>query len=292
MAARPSSSMSLSVFIATFKIWIGSSWTLWITKQTHIPFRGAQPQKSKTSLWLWDVCRHHLIVLFSIQNRITSLWEAWTWGRRVREATQHVRYVPVKEKKMLIETRHRPTTTNISKLRPVSCGDWPGELLEGAERDHSAHALTGRRERCVQQNITHAGHVHHAVVVQVGWEGHPVVLTGSSLEWDATTPLKQHDRDFKNLTTVLIPQLLGRFIVEYNINMFQILWMEVQIMKKKWTKFHLVRRFLTDHVLVKLKQWKNPFTGTAPKRPFEIFTGLIVFGVSSSVGIIHARRQN
>lgn len=36
LAARPSSSVSLSVFMATFKMWIGSSWTLWMTKQIHI----------------------------------------------------------------------------------------------------------------------------------------------------------------------------------------------------------------------------------------------------------------
>lgn len=59
--------------------------------------------------------------------------------------------------------------------------DWPGELLEGAERDHGSHALTRRRKRCVKKNITHAGHVNHAVVVQVGWERHPKVLTGSHL---------------------------------------------------------------------------------------------------------------
>lgn len=36
MAARPSSSMSLSVFMATFRIWMGSSWALWMPKQKKI----------------------------------------------------------------------------------------------------------------------------------------------------------------------------------------------------------------------------------------------------------------
>lgn len=50
MAARPSSSMSLSVFMATFRIWMGSSGTLWMTKQLHISLersrfsRGGQGQ--------------------------------------------------------------------------------------------------------------------------------------------------------------------------------------------------------------------------------------------------------
>ena len=44
----------------------------------------------------------------------------------------------------------------------------PGELLEGAEGDHGSHALARWGERCVQEDVTHAAHVHHAVVVQVG----------------------------------------------------------------------------------------------------------------------------
>lgn len=86
-------------------------------------------------------------------------------------------------------------TTSISMLRTILYKDWPGELLEGAESDHSSHALTGWCKRCVKENITHAGHVHHPIVVQVGWERHPMVLTGSNLEWEATTPLKRYCKD-------------------------------------------------------------------------------------------------
>lgn len=46
--------------------------------------------------------------------------------------------------------------------------DAPGELLEGAERNHGSHALTRRRERRVEQDVADAGRMHHAVVVQVG----------------------------------------------------------------------------------------------------------------------------
>lgn len=48
----------------------------------------------------------------------------------------------------------------------------PGEFLEGAEGHHGSHALTRWREGGVQKNVAHAGHVYHAVVVQVGREGH------------------------------------------------------------------------------------------------------------------------
>lgn len=53
--------------------------------------------RSMTGLWLSAFC--HLAILFSIQDRIASLWEGWTWGRRVREAAQHVVYVPVEEER-------------------------------------------------------------------------------------------------------------------------------------------------------------------------------------------------
>lgn len=53
----------------------------------------------------------------------------------------------------------------------------PGELLEGAESDHRSHALTGWRERRVEQDVADTGHVHHTVVVQIGRERHPVTLT-------------------------------------------------------------------------------------------------------------------
>lgn len=55
---------------------------------------------------------------------------------------------------------------------------WLGEVLERAEGDHGSHALTGRREGRVEQNVADAGHVRHAVVVQVGRERHPAVPTG------------------------------------------------------------------------------------------------------------------
>lgn len=54
--------------------------------------------------------------------------------------------------------------------------DAPGELLEGAESNHGSHPLTGRRERCVEEDVADTGCVHHAVVVQVGGERHPIVL--------------------------------------------------------------------------------------------------------------------
>lgn len=109
LAARPSSSMSLSVFIATFKMWIGSSWTLWITRQTDV-FILWYTYWSMSSLREWGcggVCSCYLVVLFTIQNRITSLWKGWTWRRRVGEAAQHVCYVPETEKKKIkIHIRH------------------------------------------------------------------------------------------------------------------------------------------------------------------------------------------
>lgn len=46
--------------------------------------------------------------------------------------------------------------------------DAPSELLEGAESNHGSHTLTGRRERCVEQDVADTGCVHHAIVVQVG----------------------------------------------------------------------------------------------------------------------------
>lgn len=42
-----------------------------------------------------EVFSSHLVVLFSIQDRIPSLWKGWTRRRRVGEAAQHVIYVPV-----------------------------------------------------------------------------------------------------------------------------------------------------------------------------------------------------
>lgn len=53
----------------------------------------------------------------------------------------------------------------------------PGELLEGAEGHHGSHALAGGREGGVEQDVADTGHVHHAVVVQVGGERHPVATT-------------------------------------------------------------------------------------------------------------------
>lgn len=55
-------------------------------------------ENSHTGRWLSEVCSPHLVVLFTIQDRITSLWEGWTWGRGVGEAAQHVCYVPGEEK--------------------------------------------------------------------------------------------------------------------------------------------------------------------------------------------------
>lgn len=51
----------------------------------------------------------------------------------------------------------------------------PGELLEGLEGHHGSHALAGRGEGGVQQHVAHAGYVHHAIVIQVGGEGHSVM---------------------------------------------------------------------------------------------------------------------
>lgn len=48
----------------------------------------------------------------------------------------------------------------------------PDKILKGAEGDHPAHALARRSERVVQQDITHARHVDHPVVIEVGREGH------------------------------------------------------------------------------------------------------------------------
>ena len=57
---------------------------------------------------------------------------------------------------------------NVLKLRSILHKDRPGELLEGAESDHGSHALTRWCKGVVKQNITHAGYMHHSVVVQVG----------------------------------------------------------------------------------------------------------------------------
>lgn len=48
---------------------------------------------------LEEVCSPHLVVLFSIQDRIPSLWEGWAWRRRVGEAAQHIIYIPAEDKK-------------------------------------------------------------------------------------------------------------------------------------------------------------------------------------------------
>lgn len=48
----------------------------------------------------------------------------------------------------------------------------PDKILEGAEGDHPAHALARRSERVVQQDVAHARHVDHPVVIEVGREGH------------------------------------------------------------------------------------------------------------------------
>lgn len=65
--------------------------------------------------------------------------------------------------------------TNIQGKNFFYYKDWPGELQEGAERHHGSHTLTRWCKRCVEQNVTDAGYMHHAVVVQVGWEWHPRV---------------------------------------------------------------------------------------------------------------------
>lgn len=132
-----------------------------------------------------QVCFCHLGVLFTIQDRITSIWEGWAWGRGVREAAQHIHYVPMEGGKsyrplITLAISSSPARWNTSKFRIISSRDWPGELLEGAERDHGSHSLTGWSKWCVKQNITHAVHVHHAVVVWVRGEWHPRGLTESN----------------------------------------------------------------------------------------------------------------
>lgn len=58
----------------------------------------------------------------------------------------------------------------------------PGELLEGAEGHHGSHALAGWCEGRVEQDVADTGHVHHAVVVQVGRERHSVTMTKKEKE--------------------------------------------------------------------------------------------------------------
>lgn len=56
----------------------------WQSNYTLI-LKRTQSHRTMSGLWL-SVFSPHLVVLFAIQDRITSLWEGWTWGRRVREA--------------------------------------------------------------------------------------------------------------------------------------------------------------------------------------------------------------
>lgn len=119
MAASPSSSMSLSVFMATLRIWIGSSWMLY-NKTNKTRYRKCWFSRKKKrpsiqqfnmlriflsfNLWFfffvlfydrfrgWKV---HLVVLLSIKNRVAPLRKGWRTGGWVRETAQHILNVPI-----------------------------------------------------------------------------------------------------------------------------------------------------------------------------------------------------
>lgn len=58
---------------------------------------------------LLEVCFPHLVVLFSVQDRIPSLWEGRAWRRRVGEAAQHVINIPTEDLKKTKQTKTHTT---------------------------------------------------------------------------------------------------------------------------------------------------------------------------------------
>lgn len=185
LAARPSSSVSLSVFMATFKMWIGSSWTLWIKINTYIlknHFKIIQVNDQPvTSIGLFSspCCPlHHTGQDYLPLGRLDL-------GEESRRSSSAHHLCSCEGRKTI--NRHQslcfvmlpPNTEGIFPSRRL---DPPGELLEGAKSNHCSHALTRWRKRCVEQHVADAGHVHHAVVVEVGWEWHPKASTRKSDE--------------------------------------------------------------------------------------------------------------
>lgn len=51
-------------------------------------------------------------------------------------------------------------------------GASPDKIFKSPERDHSAHPLTRWSECVVQQHVADTGYMSHAIVVEVGGEGH------------------------------------------------------------------------------------------------------------------------
>lgn len=54
----------------------------------------------------------------------------------------------------------------------TQCYVLPDKIFKSPERDHSAHPLTWWSERVVQQHVTDTSYMSHAIVVEVGGEGH------------------------------------------------------------------------------------------------------------------------
>lgn len=78
------------------------------------------------SAQLVEVCSPDLVVLFSIQDRIPSLWEGWAWRRRVGEAAQHVIYIPAEDKK---KKDHIPLILPVLLPTPAE-GVYPGFFMD------------------------------------------------------------------------------------------------------------------------------------------------------------------
>lgn len=74
---------------------------------------------------------------------MTRLWECRTLGRGVTEAAHHF----IKD---------------------------PDKIFKSTERDHSTHPLTWWSEGVVQQHVADTSYMSHAIVVEVGGEGHSV----------------------------------------------------------------------------------------------------------------------
>lgn len=197
MAARPSSSMSLSVFIATFRIWIGSSWALWTTKQIrHFIPRYTATQVNDQTVTITGLLSSPCCPLRRTGQDCLPLGRLDLEEESQRSSsTRLLCSYKKKGKKKSYMPLITPMTLSPCENKTYSSEDlfytkdWPGELLEGAERYHGSHTLTRGCKRCVKQNIAHAGYMHHAVVVQVGWEWHPKVLKGRVLLEESTTPL-------------------------------------------------------------------------------------------------------
>lgn len=183
MAARPSSSMSLSVFIATFRIWIGSSWAFWTTKQIRhfIPRYTAKRVNDQivtiTGLLSSPCCPLHRTGQDYLPLGRLDLEEESQRSSSTRPLCSCKKNGKSHMPLITLVTLSSPENKTSSSLDLFYTKDWPGELLEGAERYHGSHALTRGCKRCVKQNITHTGYMHHAVVVQVGWEWHPKEMT-------------------------------------------------------------------------------------------------------------------